>query len=170
MRKFLDSSPLRATTDLRATKETARRHNDRAQLTSPSVADFVRDRLRSHSSHGSLREALGSPPAVEVEVSDNIRLYRYEPGMRFGPHYDESSDTPRGRTRWTVLVYFSEVERGGATNFYPGGGGGGGEEPVSVEPEEGKALFHLHGDHCLLHEGAEVIRGTKYVLRTDLCF
>ena len=130
----------------------------------------MRDRLRSHAAHSDLLDALNTS-TVEVpsfEVSPNIRLYRYEPGMQFGPHYDESSETSAGRTRWTVLIYFSDVESGGNTNFFPSGDPD--ETPVSVEPAEGKVLLHLHGDECMLHEGEAVARGTKYVFRTDLCF
>ena len=40
-----------------------------------------------------------------------------------------------------------------------------------VAPAPGLALLHLHGeDRCLEHEGAEVARGTKYVLRSDVVF
>jgi hypothetical protein len=41
---------------------------------------------------------------------------------------------------------------------------------ASVKPRPGLALLHLHGDDCLEHEGAEVLFGVKYVLRSDVLF
>ena len=41
---------------------------------------------------------------------------------------------------------------------------------ASVTPAPGRALLHRHGDACLLHEGARVLRGVKYVLRSDVVF
>ena len=39
-----------------------------------------------------------------------------------------------------------------------------------MTPVAGKALLHLHGDVCLEHEGVPVVRGTKYILRSDVIF
>ena len=41
---------------------------------------------------------------------------------------------------------------------------------AAVTPEPGLALLHLHGDDCLEHEGAEVLSGVKYVLRSDVLY
>ena len=48
--------------------------------------------------------------------------------------------------------------------------GGGGKEVLRVVPKEGAGLFHWHGDKCLLHEGAPVFGGVKYLLRTDVLY
>ena len=57
--------------------------------------------------------------------------------------------------------------RGGETVFY----GDRGRVLASVAPRPGLALLHLHGeDRCLEHEGAAVVAGTKYVLRSDVVF
>ena len=40
----------------------------------------------------------------------------------------------------------------------------------SVPPRQGTALLHAHGRRCLMHEGCEVTKGLKYVLRTDVMF
>jgi len=63
---------------------------------------------------------------------------------------------------------------GGETIFYnelpkqSGKKGSGGTETIKVELEKGMALLHKHGRDCLLHEGAMVTNGEKWVLRTDL--
>jgi hypothetical protein len=118
--------------------------------------------------------------------SSNLRLYKYGPGQRFGRHYDESVDSDDGqeRTFFTVLLYLNGSGGGGV-----GGGGGKGTEPepllrgggtnffyddgsacCSFLPRRGFVLLHEHGDRCLLHEGAAVTEGHKYLLRTDVAY
>ena len=57
--------------------------------------------------------------------------------------------------------------RGGATKFYT-------EAPIELAcqftPQAGCVLIHSHGHNCLLHEGAVVNDGTKYLLRTDVVY
>ncbi|KAG9286420.1 hypothetical protein G9A89_014586 [Geosiphon pyriformis] len=106
-----------------------------------------------------------------VGLNPNIRIYRYSPGQKFGPHYDESVKDSLGRVSgWTLLIYLNggEEERevplvGGETVFYRGKKG----DEIVVKPTRGLALLHKHGFDCLLHEALEVKKGTKYLLRTD---
>ncbi|ORX68405.1 hypothetical protein DL89DRAFT_33263 [Linderina pennispora] len=113
-----------------------------------------------------------------VGLLENIRLYRYGPGQRFGKHYDDYFFDPKGRrTEYTLLIYLNAVddERFGAEK---GGRSSGGEtvfyagrmQPVSVKPEMGLALLHKHGADCLQHEALEIQNSYKYVLRSDLVF
>jgi hypothetical protein len=44
------------------------------------------------------------------------------------------------------------------------------KKSFAFAPRAGTMLLHVHGDHCLEHEGEPVLEGTKYVLRTDLVF
>ncbi|KAJ5577061.1 Prolyl 4-hydroxylase alpha subunit [Penicillium sp. DV-2018c] len=132
----------------------------------------------------------GIPPAVTerarqlwggepLGLNPNIRIYRYSKGQFFGQHYDDANNvtlpppnsrskaTP-ARTTWTLLVYLSSCT-GGETIFYPEPTRANrNPEPIAVAPEVGMALLHRHGDHCMLHEGAEVTGGEKWVLRSDL--
>jgi hypothetical protein len=58
--------------------------------------------------------------------------------------------------------------QGGETLFYSSMYG---RQPVvSVRPVAGRVLLHGHGHRCLTHEGAEVVLGAKYVLRTDVIY
>jgi hypothetical protein len=66
-------------------------------------------------------------------------------------------------SRLTFMVYLSEVEEGGETNFYRTGRA----LQFAVRPSAGKALVF---DHRRLHEGAAVRKGRKYVLRTDVMY
>lgn len=43
------------------------------------------------------------------------------------------------------------------------------DKEVVVELQTGMALLHRHGDECMLHEGREVTKGEKWVIRSDLC-
>ena len=43
-------------------------------------------------------------------------------------------------------------------------------ERIVVTPRTGSLLSHVHGYDCLLHEGAPVRRGVKYLLRTDVVY
>ncbi|RAL10906.1 uncharacterized protein BO97DRAFT_348361 [Aspergillus homomorphus CBS 101889] len=120
------------------------------------------------------REVWGGEP---LGLNGNIRIYRYSRGQFFDKHYDDSNtltfNAPGqparpARTTWTLLIYLTGCE-GGETVFYP-------EptrkdrnpQPVSVAPVPGMALLHRHGEHCMLHEGKEVLNGEKWVLRSDL--
>ncbi len=96
-------------------------------------------------------------------VNERFRVYRYEPSQRFAPHYDGHYARPDGSevSGWSILIYLSDDFDGGETRFLP-------PEPLTeVVPEQGMALFFRHD---MLHEGVEVTRGRKYVLRTDLMF
>lgn len=108
--------------------------------------------------------ALGSK--VAVGLNPNIRLYRYGQGQRFGPHYDESVDVDGGgATEFTLLVYLTGDLSGGETVFYDRR-----KVVAEVAPTAGMALFHVHGARCLLHEAKSVMKGVKYVLRSDVVF
>ncbi|XP_010444043.1 PREDICTED: uncharacterized protein LOC104726794 [Camelina sativa] len=125
---------------------------------------------------------------VAVGLNPNIRFYRYSAGQHFGRHIDESADLEDGkRTYYTLLIYLSgnstkskskssssktndsssaEPLVGGETVFY----GSRNSIVAEVAPVEGMALFHIHGDKCMLHEGRNVSKGVKYVFRSDVVF
>lgn len=121
-----------------------------------------------------------------VGLSPNIRIYRYGKGQFFDKHYDESNvlqlpiaqgqKQTKCHTTYTLLLYLTAPPEvaGGETIFYhelpkqPGKKGSGGTDVIKVELAKGMALLHKHGRDCLLHEGAIVTDGEKWVLRTDL--
>ncbi|KAF9913071.1 hypothetical protein BX616_010177 [Lobosporangium transversale] len=124
------------------------RDNDRIQFQSEEFASMLwnkcglRDRwteLWQHPKYGleSVHgESITSGPRNKkrvrhaVGLSHNIRMYRYQTGQSFGPHYDESvtdiSDQ-LGETvsEYTVLIYLNGERDsellGGETVFYPKG-------------------------------------------------
>jgi len=124
-----------------------------------------------------------------VGVNPRFRVYKYEKGQAFPEHVDYKMR----RTIWrnggqkfyqqtfmTILIYLNRDERlvGGDTGFWthhddPGVKehcrflSGSVDKPhnILVSPEVGKALI---SDQNILHEGMEVVKGLKYVLRTDV--
>jgi hypothetical protein len=139
----------------------AARDNARLAWDDPSLAGALWRIL------GTTIAAAGAPDAASaVACSPALRLYRYSPGQRFARHYDDAVAIPGiGTTRHTVLIYLSGCG-GGETVFY----GGKGKVVAAVSPAPGLALLHRHGDDCLLHEGARVSAGLKFVLRTDVVY
>lgn len=144
----------------------------------PAPGMAARDNARLAWTDASLADALwrilapsvaaAGAPDTPFACSPALRLYRYTPGQRFARHFDDAVEGvlgPGTATRHTVLVYLSACS-GGETVFY----GGKGKQVAAVAPAPGRALIHRHGDDCLLHEGAKVREGTKYVLRTDLVY
>jgi hypothetical protein len=106
-----------------------------------------------------------------VGLNPNIRLYKYAPGQQFGPHIDESVKVDSHISQYTVLVYLSGGNddsglKGGELIFYKGKN----KVAASIQPVAGLLVIHEHGDKCLEHEAAKVVRGCKYVLRTDVMF
>lgn len=130
------------------------RNNTRAMFDDAELSARVFERLRPH-----------VPARLESEwhlcgANERLRCYRYEPGQYFAPHFDGAFTRSRDeRSLLTVLVYLNDCEGGGATNLV--------DLEVSVVPRAGRAFLF---NHHLLHEGARVTKGLKYVLRSDLMY
>ena len=97
-----------------------------------------------------------------IAFNERWRFYRYGPGERFAPHYDGSFvRSENEKSQVTFMIYLNDDFAGGETNFYFLS-----QEPyLVVKPVRGQALVFVHWK---LHEGAPVLNGRKYVLRTDL--
>jgi prolyl 4-hydroxylase len=130
------------------------RNNDRASFDDPALAKSLFERVRPH-----------VPKVLQaswhaVGCNERFRAYRYEPGQYFAPHYDgcfrRSADE---ESLLTFLVYLNGDFMGGETNFL--------DHATSIVPKKGMALLF---QHRLLHEGARLVSGTKYVLRSDVMY
>lgn len=111
-----------------------------------------------------VRQHAALPGRAPIGVNERLRFYRYDPGQAFKWHRDgyfERPESPmRERSHLTFMVYLNDDFDGGETAFR------GGFDGV-VKPVKGTALlFH----HPLMHQGAAVTRGRKYVLRTDVMY
>ncbi|KAG9132497.1 hypothetical protein Leryth_008426 [Lithospermum erythrorhizon] len=157
----------------------AYRDNDRIAVNDPVLAETI-----WNSGLNKLFSDLKIRGKVAVGLNANLRFYRYKAGQRFGRHIDESVHLGEGkRTVYTLLIYLSGGQKanskgdtttngsseplvGGETVFY----GPRNNLVAEVAPCEGLALIHIHGDKCMLHESRNVVKGLKYVLRSDVAF
>jgi predicted 2-oxoglutarate/Fe(II)-dependent dioxygenase YbiX len=94
--------------------------------------------------------------------NERFRYYRYDVGQRFAKHYDGAFRRDNGeQSQYTFMAYLNDDFEGGSTNFFLG------DDTIRVQPGTGTALVFVHK---ILHEGAPVLSGRKYVLRTDLMY
>ena len=93
-----------------------------------------------------------------IGVNERLRLYRYDVGQQFEWHTDGAFERDNGeRSLVTYMIYLNDGFEGGNTAF----------SSVAVFPERGMGLFFPHE---LRHKGEPVLRGRKYVLRTDVMY
>lgn len=98
---------------------------------------------------------------VALGLNERFRFYRYEPGQKFAFHMDGYYRRDNGeQSMLTFMIYLNEDFEGGETTFMNG-------DNTTIKPENGMVLVF---NHTLFHEGSEVIKGKKYVLRSDVMF
>jgi hypothetical protein len=160
------------------------RNNDRVMVDDPALAELLWARVRQFMPVN----WFGWEP---VGLNERFRYYRYDPGQRFAAHTDGYFQRDNGeRSQFTFMVYLNGGFEGGETAFhlprasrraaadrgkqYLGKKLQGQATAVisaggllRVQPERGKALVFAHRQ---LHEGAPVVRGRKYVLRSDVMY
>ncbi|KAK7746311.1 hypothetical protein SLS53_002270 [Cytospora paraplurivora] len=110
-------------------------------------------------------------------INQRMRFLRYEPGQFFKPHsdssYGEEVDGKKLMTFFTIHLYLNDSVAevgeeadlvGGATSFLSGNN----KTKVDVDPKAGRLLiFQQRG---LKHAGDDVVKGTKYTMRTDVLY
>ena len=135
------------------------RNNERIVVRNPPWAAELRERLWAH-----------GLPRIEGETARGFteywRFYRYLPGQRFKLHRDGSVEQDGMRSRMTFMLYLNDDCTGGDTRFRAGAGQDL-KHTIDIRPETVKGLLFLH---ALWHEGAPVLDGVKYALRTDVLY
>lgn len=126
------------------------RNNERTLVENAAWVDLLWQRLRTI-----------ALPIIDGETArglpKDLRFYKYSPGQRFKMHKD-GPWTENGMTsRLTFLVYLNDGFVGGDTDF----------RQFRVQPRCGSALLFVHDTW---HEGAAVVEGQKYVLRSDVLY
>jgi hypothetical protein len=130
------------------------RNNERVIFDDPELAGTLLTRVRPKAPKSIFDMTL-------VGANERFRCYRYRPGMRFAPHRDGAFHRNDNEfSCYTFMVYLNSEFEGGNTTFFT-------EPEISIKPETGMALLF---QHPILHEGALVISGVKYVVRTDLMY
>lgn len=127
------------------------RNNRRVMFDDPERAAALFARLRPY-----LPDPVGA--GQPVGLNERFRIYRYTAGQQFDWHRDGwYARHPGERSRLTVLFYLNADYAGGRTEF----------EGITVEPGLGDALLFAHP---MVHRGAPVESGRKYVLRSDVMY
>ena len=129
------------------------RNNTRVMVDDAARAAVLWERVAPHAP-----EEVGRWRAVGL--NERFRVYRYEPGQYFRWHADGAfRRSAREASLLTCMVYLNDAGLlGGETEF---------ADFDPVRPETGKVLLF---DHHLMHQGAPVFEGVKYVLRTDVMY
>ncbi|WOO81234.1 uncharacterized protein LOC62_03G004758 [Vanrija pseudolonga] len=99
-------------------------------------------------------------------LNPRFRLARYGVGGLFTPHFDgRRMASVDSQGFMTINIYLNTLapDAGGATRYLSHEG----REILVTQPEIGCAAAFRDS---LLHEGAEVLAGEKYLLRTDVMF
>lgn len=163
------------------------RNNDRCIIDSYATMGLVWERivqaLTLQNDHDSY---LFHIPSIEnryrqdwhmVGLNERMRFLRYDPGTYFAPHSDgcyirqgEAGPDRRGEQSFVTLQLYlnncgPEADfMGGSTNFLNEKNK---EEKYRVTPKAGSVLLF---QHSIYHEGAEVTRGRKYAIRSDVMY
>lgn len=103
-----------------------------------------------------------------VGLNERFRFYRYDPGQMFAIHHDGSYRRPNGEeSLLTFMIYLNEGFEGGDTRFHLSRRYYEDLPNIAVIPVTGMVLCFVHE---LVHEGAPIIQGRKYVLRSDIMY
>jgi len=138
------------------------RNNDRVTFDDPALAELIWDRIKTY-----IPQTIDN--AIAVGLNERLRFYRYDPLQRFNAHRDGIVErSPTERTRLTFMSYLNDTYEGGQTVFYSETRANNLREVVaSVQGVTGMGLVFAHE---WWHEGARVLSGRKYVLRTDVIY
>lgn len=91
-------------------------------------------------------------------INESFRFYKYLPGQAFEKHIDRGLEkNEKEASFFSILIYLNTGFEGGQTVF----------DNAVIEPAVGKLVVFPHN---LLHAGAMVQTGVKYILRTDIMY
>jgi predicted 2-oxoglutarate/Fe(II)-dependent dioxygenase YbiX len=102
------------------------------------------------------------PPEIDgwkpCGMNERFRFYRYTSAQFFKWHQDGTfRRSAQEESFLTFILYLNDDYAGGATEF----------AWEKIQPRAGTALVF---PHRLRHQGAAIVSGTKYVLRTDVMY
>lgn len=143
------------------------RNNDRVMIDDVPLARELRDRARPWVP---ANLEVGFNRWSAVGLNERFRFYRYSAGQRFSWHFDGAFERDAAeQSQLTFMVYLSDDFEGGDTEFNLSRGTMVRvDDPIlRVRPVTGAALVFRH---AILHQGAAVKQGLKYVVRSDVMY
>lgn len=102
------------------------------------------------------------------EKNEEPQIQMYSPGDQFKDHFDafykiaDKSFFDEGQRSWTFMIYLSDVEEGGETEFK--------NLKIKINPKKGRAVAwynltpEMEIDKNTLHAGRPVIKGQKWII------
>lgn len=137
------------------------RNNDRVMIDDPTLAATLFARAEPFLPTNFL---IWMP----VGLNERFRYYRYTKGQKFDWHFDGAFTRENGESsKLTFMIYLNDGFLGGETVFNLRRLGSPEKPDLRVFPTAGTALVFRHD---VLHTGAMVLDGVKYVIRTDVMF
>mmetsp|Transcript_21139 Transcript_21139/g.59423 ORF Transcript_21139/g.59423 Transcript_21139/m.59423 type:complete len:298 (-) Transcript_21139:250-1143(-) len=167
------------------------RVNDRVKVMGEDLSELLMSRARPHlddmlletptqaRAQAARRPPKGLPKGLlrglwtPESLNPCFRVCRYGPGGFFLPHHDEGPDLhDKHRSIKTFMVYLNDDFAGGPTNFYAE------DQGLYMKPDPGKVICELRPEkgscvvfnHCITHDGGELLAGRKYILRTEVLY
>ncbi|KAJ1557234.1 hypothetical protein HK096_008401 [Nowakowskiella sp. JEL0078] len=140
------------------------RKSSRCIVDSPKLAAKIWERIKEFS------PKVWPGYGQVIGLNERLRFLRYDPTDEFKQHYDGRYVRPGGKeaSALTLQLYLNNECVGGETSMtLVGKNGFLMNEDVYVKCEPGKAVIF---EHAILHEGTMVLKGRKYVIRTDIMF
>ncbi len=145
------------------------RSNDRLMVQSQTLADSIFERVKYLYRVPKLTCYAGALYRLSG-VNPCFRLCRYAAGQSFSKHLDGCLDISSSTKSFLSLnIYLNDNFEQGSTRFYLNK-----KEPAlvthHVKPKTGLALVFNHRSKSYLHDGDSVLKGVKYLLRTDILY
>ena len=145
------------------------RQNSRFVVFDQSLADEIYTILRQNEITIPTHLKEGDTVLNFAGLHNKIRFCKYVKGDHFGKHYDYITTVHNKLvSRFTVMIYLNQDFEGGETRFlqhdFPH------DLNFEIHPKEGDCIVFSQEDNRLLHEGAKVVSGVKYLLRTDAIY
>eukprot|EP01083_Nonionella_stella_P069417 185057_1 len=134
------------------------RNNSRVMIDSREMADFFFKRIETFIPMQWRKQRV-------VALNERLRFLRYHRGEYFKMHMDGPYKRDNGEESFvTFLLYLNEGFKGGSTTLFDLNDE---TNNKAVVPETGMVLLFQHD---IWHDGEEVVKGTKYCIRTDVMY
>ena len=136
--------------------------------TNDSRTSFTSDFSDENETIKSIKKKISNFIEVDIKKSEPIQGQKYDVGQYFRPHHDYFQGDSfvnhclhSGNRTHTAMIYLNDDYQGGETNFP--------ELNFTVKPQKGKLVIWKNMvdqvfQSNTLHEGKDVLSGTKYII------